>query len=140
MCLLPASVGHRGRAPPRDRLPRLGIRHLRAPCRPQTNGKGERFIRTMLSGWAYGAIYRNSDERTAALDGWLWHYNCQRRHSALGHKPSIARLDARRTNSRLTPRSHGCAYEPAMFADRATREDDKRSNVRRATPRSGRAD
>ena len=52
----------------------------------------------MLSGWAYGAIYRNSDERTAALDGWLWHYNCQRRHSALGHKPSIARLDARRTN------------------------------------------
>ena len=45
-----------------------------------------------------GAIYRNSDERTAALDGWLWHYNCQRRHSALGHKPSIARLDARRTN------------------------------------------
>ena len=44
------------------------------------------------------AIYRNSDERTAALDGWLWHNNCQRRHSALGHKPSIARLDARRTN------------------------------------------
>ena len=66
--------------------------------RPQTNGKGERFIRTMLSGWAYGAIYCNSDERTAALDGWLWHYNCQRRHSALGHKPSIAHLDARRTN------------------------------------------
>ncbi len=54
--------------------------------RPQTNGKGERFIRTMLSGWAYGAIYRNSDERTAALDGWLWHYNCQRRHSALGQQ------------------------------------------------------
>jgi transposase InsO family protein len=91
-------MGHRGRAPPRDRLPRLGIRHLRTRAhRPQTNGKGERFIRLMLSGSAYGAIYRNSDERTAALDGWLWHYNCQRRHSALGHKPSIARLDARRT-------------------------------------------
>jgi len=44
------------------------------------------------------AIYRNSDERATALDGWLWHYNCQRRHSALGHKPSIARLEARRTN------------------------------------------
>ena len=41
----------------------------------------------MLGGWAYGAIYRNSHERTAALDGWLWHYNHQRRHSALGHKP-----------------------------------------------------
>ena len=31
----------------------------------------------MLSGWAYGAIYRDSDERTAALEGWRWHYNCQ---------------------------------------------------------------
>ena len=46
----------------------LGIRHLRTrPRRPQTNGKAERFIRTMLGGWAYGAIYRNSSERTAAL-------------------------------------------------------------------------
>ena len=36
----------------------LGIRHLRTrPRRPQTNGKAERFIRTMLGGWAYGAIY-----------------------------------------------------------------------------------
>jgi hypothetical protein len=34
----------------------------------------ERFIRTMLGGWAYGAIYRTSKERTQALDGWLWHY------------------------------------------------------------------
>jgi transposase InsO family protein len=77
----------------------LGIRHLRTrPRRPQTNGKAERFIRTMLGGWAYGAIYRSSKERTAALDGWLWHYNHQRRHSALGHQPPIARLNERRTN------------------------------------------
>jgi transposase InsO family protein/transposase len=76
----------------------LGVRHLRTrPYRPQTNGKAERFIRTMLGGWAYGAIYRDSGERTVALDGWLWYYNHRRRHSALGHKPPIARL-AERTN------------------------------------------
>lgn len=74
----------------------LGVRHLRTRAyRPQTNGKAERFIRTLTAGWAYGAIYRTSAERTAALDGWLWHYNHQRRHSALGHQPPIARLNER---------------------------------------------
>jgi len=72
----------------------LGIRHLRTrPRRPQTNGKAERFIRTMLAGWAYGAIYGSSRERTAALDGWLWHYNHRRRHQALGRQAPITRLN-----------------------------------------------
>jgi transposase InsO family protein len=72
---------------------RLQIKHLRTrPYRPQTNGKAERFIRTLLSGWAYGAIYRNSSERTAALDGWLWHYNHLRKHAALSHHPPITRV------------------------------------------------
>jgi transposase InsO family protein len=73
---------------------RLKLKHLRTrPYRPQTNGKAERFIRTMLAGWAYGPIYGSSRERTAALDGWLWHYNHRRRHSALGHRPPISRTN-----------------------------------------------
>ena len=71
----------------------LRIRHLRTrPRRPQTNGKAERFIRTMLAEWAYGAIYRTSSERTAALDGWLWRYNYHRPHGALSRKTPAARL------------------------------------------------
>jgi transposase InsO family protein len=72
----------------------LRIKHSRTrPYRPQTNGKAERFIRTMLHGWAYGAIYRTSTERTQALDGWLYHYNHHRRHSALGHQPPASRTN-----------------------------------------------
>ena len=71
----------------------LGVRHLRTrPYRPRTNGKAERFIRTMLGGWAYGAFYTSNTERAAALDGWLWTYNHRRPHGSLSHKPPIARL------------------------------------------------
>jgi transposase InsO family protein len=72
----------------------LGVRHLRTRAyRPQTNGKAERFIRTMLAGWAYGAIYGTSRERTAALDGWLYRYNHHRPHRSIGRQPPITRLN-----------------------------------------------
>ena len=47
----------------------------------------------MLAGWAYGAIYATSRERTAALDGWLYHYNHHRRPRAIGRQPPITRLN-----------------------------------------------
>jgi transposase InsO family protein len=71
----------------------LGVRHLRTrPYRPRTNGKAERFIKTLIAGWNDGTIYRSSRERAAALDGWLWTYNHRRRHGALSRKTPIARL------------------------------------------------
>jgi transposase InsO family protein len=72
---------------------RLGIRHLRTrPYRPRTNGKAERFIRTLIDGWAYGAVYRSSDQRAAALAGWLDWYNRLRPHRSLDRKPPLTRL------------------------------------------------
>jgi transposase InsO family protein len=74
-------------------LQELRIRHLfTRPYRPRTNGKAERFIQTLTHKWAYGAIYGSSAERTAALPGWLNHYNYSRPHGSLSHKPPGARL------------------------------------------------
>jgi transposase InsO family protein len=71
----------------------LHIKHLRTrPRRPQTNGKAERFIRTMLGGWAYGRIYGSSLERRTALGRWLDFYNRRRPHGALGRHPPISRI------------------------------------------------
>ena len=79
---------------------KLGIKHLRTrPYRPRTNGKAERFIRTMLGGWAYGAIYASSQERHAALPGWLDFYNHRRPHGSLSHQPPQQRLEALRRNN-----------------------------------------
>ncbi len=71
----------------------LRLKHLRTrPYRPRTNGKAERFIRTLIAGWNDGAIYGTSAQRTAALPGWIDFYNHRRPHGALSHQPPIARL------------------------------------------------
>jgi transposase InsO family protein len=71
----------------------LGIRHKRTqPYRPQTNGKIERFHRTLADGWAYARHYHSETERRAALPTWLHSYNHHRPHSAIGGKPPITRL------------------------------------------------
>jgi transposase InsO family protein len=70
-----------------------GIRQvfIRPHC-PWQNGKVERFNRTLQTEWAYRQPFASNDERTAALDPWLEHYNTQRHHSALGGQPPINRL------------------------------------------------
>jgi transposase InsO family protein len=62
------------------------------PYTPRTNGKAERFIRTMLGEWAYGVAFSSSARRTAVLDRWLHYYNWHRRHRALNRQPPISRI------------------------------------------------
>jgi transposase InsO family protein len=77
----------------RDCCTELGIRAKRTrPYRPQTNGKIERFHRTMAAGWAFAAHYKSEDARRRALPGWLHEYNHHRPHSAIGKVPPITRL------------------------------------------------
>jgi transposase InsO family protein len=67
----------------------LGITHKRTrPYRPQTNGKIERFHRTLADGWAYARFYDSETERRAALPGWIHFYNHHRIHSAIGGTPT----------------------------------------------------
>lgn len=71
----------------------LEITHKRTrPYRPQTNGKIERFHRTLGDGWAYARFYSSTEQRDAELPDWLHFYNHHRAHSALGGKPPVSRL------------------------------------------------
>ena len=85
----------------------LGVKHLRTrPYRPRTNGKAERFIRTLLAGWAYGAIYGTSNQRRDALPGWLHFYNHHRHHrphASLSRQPPHQRLETLKRNNLARP-------------------------------------
>jgi transposase InsO family protein len=77
----------------RDTCTELGINHKRTrPYRPQTNGKIERFHRTLADEWAYARYYDTDTARRNALPGWLHFYNHHRTHSAIGGQPPINRL------------------------------------------------
>jgi transposase InsO family protein/transposase-like protein len=62
------------------------------PYRPQTNGKIERFHRTLADGWAYARLYESTEQRNTALAGYLHFYNHHRAHSAIGGQPPVSRL------------------------------------------------
>ncbi|MGW1137329.1 IS481 family transposase, partial [Streptomyces zhihengii] len=77
----------------RDALAAAGIAHKRTrPYRPQTNGKVERFNRTLLDEWAYNRPYRTETERRDAFPGWLHTYNHHRGHTALKGQPPASRV------------------------------------------------
>ncbi|MGL5852036.1 MAG: IS481 family transposase, partial [Phycicoccus sp.] len=77
----------------RDVCTELAIKHSRTrPYRPQTNGKIERFHRTLSDGWGYARCYGSESERRQALPAWLHEYNHHRPHTACGNRPPITRL------------------------------------------------
>jgi len=72
---------------------KLGVRHRRTrPYTPRTNGKAERFIKTLLNEWAYAFTFQNSADRTASLPAWTHQYNWHRPHASLNQLPPISRL------------------------------------------------
>lgn len=78
----------------------IGARHKRTrPHRPQTNGKAERFIKTLLDEWAYGRLYRSNAERLERLSAWVHEYNFSRTHTSLnGITPMEALVNNLRGN------------------------------------------
>ena len=77
----------------RDTCAELDITHKRTrPYRPQTNGKIERFHRTMADGWAFKKFYNSESARREALPAWIHDYNHHRPHTAIGRSAPISRL------------------------------------------------
>lgn len=77
----------------------LELKHrFTKPYRPQTNGKAERFIQSALREWAYGFIYKSSNERANMLRDWIHHYNWHRPHQGIGGKAPMSRLSTNRNN------------------------------------------
>lgn len=104
-------------------LSRLGARHKRTrPYRPQTNGKAERLIKTLLAEWAYGRPYTTNRARSDALPAFVDFYNRRRPHTALGgrHPSTLSTTSVGITTSAACPRHHplaGTATAPGEAID-----------------------
>ena len=84
----------------RDRCAELGIKHSRTrPYRPATNGKVERFNRTLADEWAYARLWKSDAARARALDRFLHRYNHHRHHTAIGGPPASRVTNLARHNN-----------------------------------------
>ena len=119
-----------------------GLKHKRTrPYTPRTNGKAERFIQTSLREWVYARPYASSQERTLALAPWLDHYNTERPHTALAHRPPAARLRQSQllgSTEETVASSRPAAYhdrsgEPGQGAPKATGDSRRSASLRRLT-------
>ena len=94
--ILTDNGGCYGSTPFAETCEELGIRHrFTKPYCPQTNGKAERFIQTLIREWAYAKTYRSSNQRTKELPKFLQYYNDERPHGGIGYATPVARLRQR---------------------------------------------